>query len=264
MKRFLLAQLSDLHIVASGATVWEGFDTAISTQAAVATLAAFEPRPDLVLVSGDLADNGDPAAYRNLISLLEPLADRLVVLPGNHDRVENLRAVLPGAWFPAGETNDYVVEGVPRLICLDTSRPPSDAGNLDPSQIEWLDATLAESDAPTIVALHHPPFETGIAFMDAIGLDHGAAAALGAVVQRWSHVERVICGHAHRLIVRHWAGTTVVLAPGIASTIALDLRVDAGGSWNLEPPALVLHEWREGGGLVTHLLHVGSFPANPI
>jgi 3',5'-cyclic AMP phosphodiesterase CpdA len=264
VRRFLLAQLSDLHVVARGRTVWDGFDTAASTRAAVATLAAFDPRPDLVLVSGDLTDDGALESYQNLAALLEPLADRLVVLPGNHDRVQTLRAALPEAWYPAAETDDYVVEGVPRLICLDTSRPPSDAGALDPSQLEWLDAALAESDAPTIIALHHPPFETGIAFMDAIGLDPKAAEALKLVVQGRPHVERVVCGHAHRLAVRHWAGTTVVLAPSIASTIALDLRIGAGGSWNLEPPALVLHEWREGGGLVTHLLHVGSFPAKPI
>ncbi len=228
MKRFLLAQLSDLHIVGRGRTVWEGFDTAVSTRAAVETLVALDPAPDLVLISGDLTDDGATESYAHLVSLLEPLADRLVVIPGNHDRVENLRAALPASWFPATARNDYVVEGVPRLVCLDSSRPPSDAGTLDATQLEWLDAKLAESEAPTIVALHHPPFATGLAFMDAIALDSAAASALAAIIQSHAHVERAVCGHAHRLVVRRWAGTTFVLAPSIASTIALDLRLGVG------------------------------------
>lgn len=265
MKRFLLAQLSDLHVVPPGQTAWEGLDTAAATRGAVATLEGLDPRPDLILVSGDLTNDGASESYAHLRSLLEPVSERIVVLPGNCDVVENLRAGLPADWFPAGEGSDFVVEGVPRLVCLDSSRHPMHGGTLDAAQLDWLEATLQASKAPTIVALHHPPFATGIGFMDAIGLDAAAADSLEKVVGRAPHVERVVCGHAHRLMVRQWAGTTLVLAPPMASTIALDLRIGVvDGSWTREPPAFVLHEWREGSGLVTHLLHVGAFPAAPL
>src|SRR5436309_218130 len=75
-------------------------------------------------------------------------------------------------------------------------------------QLDWLDATLAQAPAtPTIIALHHPPFATGIRHMDAMGLDPDDAVAFGAVVAQHEQVERVQAGHLHRTIVRRWCGT---------------------------------------------------------
>ena len=127
--------------------------------------------PDVVLVSGDLTEHGDPAEYARVRELLEPLGAPLLALPGNHDD----RATLRDA-FPATTHED----GAIRVLTLDSSRPGRDDGALGAEQLARLDADLAAGDGrPAIVALHHPPLATGMPFLDDIGLDPGDARRAG-------------------------------------------------------------------------------------
>jgi hypothetical protein len=72
-------------------------------------------------------------------------------------------------------------------------------------------------------------------------------------------VERVICGHLHRMMLRRWAGTLVASSPSTATEIALGLRPDALPASYLGPPACLLHHWSEATGLITHLSPIGRF-----
>ena len=86
-----------------------------------------------------------------------------------------------------------MIEGPLRIVTLDSSRYPEPGGSLDPEQLEWLDRTLARRpDQPTVVAVHHPPFATGIAHMDTMALDAASAAGLAAVIAGHPQVERVL------------------------------------------------------------------------
>jgi 3',5'-cyclic-AMP phosphodiesterase len=49
-------------------------------------------------------------------------------------------------------------------------------------------------------------------------------------------------------------------SPSTATAIALQLRPDAKPASHVEPPACLLHHWRPGVGLVTHLSPIGAFP----
>jgi len=108
--------------------------------------------------------------------------------------------------------------------------------------------------------MHHPPFATGIKHMDAQGLAPEACAELERVVSRYTHVERVTCGHLHRSITRRWAGTVVGTVPSVAHAVAFDLRPEAQGAWNYEPPSITVHQWT-GSSLLTHQVGSGDFPA---
>jgi Icc protein len=187
------------------------------------------------------------------------------LLPGNHDDRAALREAFPGRPEIGGPGPvQFVIEGPVRVVALDSSRAGEAGGRLDADQLGWLDATLHEAPAtPTVVALHHPPFATGIAHMDAMALDAGDADALGAIIDRHPHVERVQCGHLHRSILRRWHGTIAATAPSVAHAVALDLRDDAVAAWNLEPPAILLHWWTPSTGLVTHQQAIGDYPATP-
>ena len=251
-----------MHLVARHGTLWGGFDTAAYARAAVDTVLALDPAPDLVLVSGDLTDDGQPESYEHFVEVFERLGHRLLVIPGNHDDVDALRAGLPGAWLAGGGGVDGVVElGGVRLVCLDSVSPPGADGDLTAAQLDWLDGVLADDRSPAIVALHHPPYETGIEFMDEIGLAVEASFGLAAVVARHPHVARVVGGHVHRLVVCDFAGTVAVLAPSVTNAVFLDLGARSEGAWTHEPPGLLLHDWSETRGLVTHLLPVGDYPA---
>ena len=62
-----------------------------------------------------------------------------------------------------------------------------------------------------------------------------------------------------RSILRRWHGTIAATAPSVAHAVALDLRRGAPASWNLEPPAFLLHRWTADTGLVTHLVPIGDY-----
>lgn len=261
MKRFLLAQVSDMHIKAGGARSYRVVDTEAMLERCLAQLSKLPQVPDAVLFTGDLTDFGRDDEYDNLARLLAPLARPCFLMPGNHDDPAAMRRKFPSHEYlrqRAGKL-DYVIDEFPvRIVALDSTLPRESAGALDASQLDWLDGTLASARSkPTIVALHHPPFWTGIGHMDRIALAY--PDALEAVIARHPQVERVISGHLHRSIVKRFGGTLASTAPSPAHQVALDLADDAPSRFMMEPPAFQLHLWQEGAGLVSHTVAIGEF-----
>ena len=260
----LVVQMSDPHIVEKGARLLDQIDTGSMLQHAIHHVNRLDPQPDLVLLTGDLVNEGKPEEYAHLEELLRDLRAPFHLVPGNHDLTPELQAAFPDHVHGEGDGRaDGVIEGPLRIITLDSSRYPEPGGSLDAAQLEWLDRTLAAApDHPTVVAVHHPPFVTGIAHMDTMALDAASAAGLERVVAAHPQVERVLSGHLHRMITRRFGGTVALTAPGTAHAVALDL----GGhdpAWNQEPPAILLHRWTPEDGLVTHLEIVGDHHAVP-
>jgi 3',5'-cyclic AMP phosphodiesterase CpdA len=233
----LIAQITDMHIKPEGVLAYKRVDTAGFLARAVDHILRLDPRPDIVLATGDLVDAGTDEEYERLRRLLVPLPMPVYLIPGNHDDRAAMRRVFADhAYLPREGFIQYVVdEGPVRLIALDTLLPGSGSGLMDGERIAWLDARLDEARSkPTLIFMHHPPFKTGIAYMDSIGLD--GTDALADVVRRHPHVERVVCGHLHRSIQSRWAGTVASTAPSTAHQIFLDVREDAALGWTLEPP----------------------------
>ena len=254
----LLVQLSDPHIVPEGQLLLGEIDTANLLRDAIDHVNRLDPAADLVLITGDLVNEGKPEEYEHLRALLDALRAPFHLVPGNHDLTSALRDAFPHHVHGDGGRADGVIEGPLRIVTLDSSRFPEPGGSLDPAQLEWLDRTLGDApDEPTVVAVHHPPFATGIAHMDTMALDAASAAGLAAVIAGHAQVERVLSGHLHRSISRRFAGTIAMTAPGTAHAVQLDL---AGGraAWNREPPAILLHLWTPTVGVVTHLEVIGE------
>ena len=256
----ILAQLSDPHICAPGERLFGRADTTAALEEAIRCLGHSPTPPDLVVITGDLTERGRPEEYAELRRILAALAAPFVVLPGNHDRRAPLRAAFADLGvLPATDPLAYTVESFPvRLICLDSLIEGMGRGRLGPEQLAWLDHRLTEAPArPTVVALHHPPFPTGISHVDAVGLED--ADAFAAVIARHRQVERVIAGHVHRAMQRRWAGTVASTAPSSTHAVTLDLRPGAAAAYIYEPPALQLLHWQDGIGLVGHILPIGRF-----
>jgi len=254
---FLLLQISDPHIGAN----WEGADPDEALLRAVEAILSLPDRPDALLVSGDLTDNGAPEEYRRVRELLAPLDLQPHVLPGNHD----LRAPLREAFGLPGEGDEpvsYAVDlGPLRLICLDSIVPGAEGGSLDGGRIEWLDATLAEDvGTPTVLALHHPPLRTEIPTFDRIGLAAGSCEALGEVVARHPQVTRIVAGHVHRSIVAELAGRAVVTVPSTYLQSALDFT-SPKLKMRPDPPGFAVHALRDG-FLATHLQRLPGLEAS--
>jgi len=262
----VVAQISDPHVAMPGS----GFDRLLGTaeylERAVAHLNGLRPRPDVVLLTGDLVERARAEEYARLRAILEPLAMPVFLIPGNHDD----RAALTAAfdhhrYLPRdGSFLQYALEDWPlRLLALDTLVPGESGGRLCAARLAWLDARLAEAPTrPTLVFMHHPPFATGIQAMDGMGLEDEDGEALAGVIRRHAQVERIACGHIHRAIVRRFAGTVATVCPSTAHQVALDLPPERRLAVVMEPPACLLHVWLgEEEGLVTHLSPIDERPA---
>lgn len=256
----LIAQISDLHVQAAGALAYGVVDTNALVKAAIAHLNQLAPQPDLVVATGDLVQQGTLANYQQLKALLADLRAPIYLMPGNHDQGANLRQVFADHAYLASDRDhlSYVVDDYPiRLIMLDNTLPGEKSGRLDHQRLAWLEAQLAAApEAPTLIFMHHPPFATGIPWMDRRRLE--GREALAALIAQHPQVERVSCGHLHRGIYRRWAGTIASTQPSLVHQGYLDLRPDVPSQFVLEPPAYQLHLW-ESGSLVSHTVFVGNF-----
>ncbi len=257
-----IAQISDLHIKSPGALAYGRVDTAEALERCVAALNEFRPRPDLVVISGDLADTPTAEEYEHLKRLLAQLELPFVGIPGNHDSRELMRAALPQAYaFASGPLNQKVEIGGLDLVLLDSSVPGKPHGDLDAATLQWLEATLASSaDRPALLFLHHPPFKTGIWHMDRQNLLN--AADLAPIVRRHPRVQLIATGHVHRATLAMFAGVPATICPAPNHAVDLDLEHLREPSFKVEPPAFHLHNWFPGegfGSVVTHQIPIGEF-----
>lgn len=236
-----LIHLSDTHLLAGNPPLGGRYDTAANLDATLAAIERTGVRPDALVFTGDLADLGEPEAYRDLRRRVEPFAARLgapvVWVAGNHDERPALRSALLGK-----EASDAPVTGVwdldgLRLIALDTSVPGWHHGDLDDAQLTWLRDVLADP-APqgTLIALHHPPLPSHIPFFDILELrrQHELAAVL-----RGSDVRGILAGHLHYSTSGTFAGIPVSVAAATCYTMNLQRPpasvngMDAGQSFHL-------------------------------
>jgi 3',5'-cyclic AMP phosphodiesterase CpdA len=232
----MLAQLSDPHIRLGD----DAPDRALA--AAVAAVAALDPAPDAVLVSGDLADTGDPREYARVRELLAPLPMPYHVLPGNHDDVTALEA----EFGPA----EYAVDaGDLRLVAVDSTIPGGPGDGRIP--LDRLEARLTNGK-PTIVAMHHAPLVTGVRPMDELGVPREDRERLAELFRRHPEVKRVVTGHLHRTIVGAVGGVPIFTCPGVHLQLELDFTGGEIDS-NDDPPGYALHLLLDG-EVTSHLI----------
>lgn len=261
--RLLIAQISDLHIKRPGEKAYGIVDTAAALKRCVAHLNTMQPRPAIVVCSGDLVDGGTDAEYRHVVELLAPLAYPFIAIPGNHDAREPMRRAFPAQPYArANGPMDLMASlGALDLLLLDSSVPDKPHGHLDAMTLEWLDATLgAAADRPALVFLHHPAFVTGIAHMDRQNLSN--SGDLAAVLARHARVRLVAAGHVHRAVMTLFGGVPATICPAPNHAVDLDLGEMRPPSFRIEPAAFHLHAWFPGDGfghVVTHLVPIGEF-----
>jgi 3',5'-cyclic-AMP phosphodiesterase len=261
--RTAIAQITDLHIKPPGELVCGRIDSAAALARCVEALNRFSPRPDFVVISGDLVDAPSPQAYEHLTGLLKPLQIPFAAIPGNHDGRELMRAALadqPYAQSSGALNSLRTIAGID-MVLIDSVVPGAPHGELDEGTLAWLDQTLSERAArPALLFLHHPPFVTGIDHMDAQNLRN--ADKLADLVRRHPRARLVAAGHVHRATATAFAGVAATICPAPNHAVALDLAERLPPSFTIEPPAFHLHICLAGegfGAIATHLVPIGDF-----
>jgi 3',5'-cyclic AMP phosphodiesterase CpdA len=257
----LIAHLTDLHIRPFGAPSHGRLPSHLRMLRAIARLEALSPRPDLVLITGDLTHYGHEEEYEACVALLRRLSIPWRVLPGNHDR----RAAFRAAFAPlqrfetaGGFLNFAERFGDLVLIGLDSLAEGASHGELCAARLAWLEGELIAAEGrPVVIALHHPPILVGVAGMDRIPLREGARE-LEALVARFPNVERLICGHHHAPIQARFGGSLLCAGSSLVAQSVIDLRAGGVDAWRDEPAQFHLHTLVEG-RMVSHLVMVETF-----
>lgn len=215
-----IVQLTDTHLRPAGELLRDTVDTHANLLHVLELVRSSGQRIDALVLSGDLTDDGSPAAYRRLRAAVEPVAAeldaRIVYAMGNHDeRVAFGTELLGRADVDPEQPHDQCVDidGL-RVLVLDSTTPLRHDGHLEPAQLTWLAAQLREP-APrgTLLVIHHPPLPSSVPATDLLKLDN--ADELAAVVAG-TDVRLIVSGHNHLTAAAAVAGIPVWIGPALA------------------------------------------------
>lgn len=206
-------------------------------------------RPDLIVASGDLVDRGDIGSYQRLRDAFSRSTIQIYPIMGNHDDRANFAHVFPEVPLADGFVQYCVALDGLRLIMLDTLEPGRQGGGFCAARAAWLADRLTEDGlTPTVIVMHHPPIEVGIAWMDA-SPDEPWIQRFGDAVAGNDNIIAIWCGHLHRSIVAAWRGISVSVCASTSAGLTLDLNAidpeqpDDRSMVINSPPALALHRW---------------------
>ena len=216
----VVAHLSDPHLLAAGARQYGVIDTEAGLRLALARLARLEHPPQALVFTGDLADLGEPEAYRRLREVVEPAAAELgaevVWVMGNHDDRAAYSRELFGTEDDGTQDRVHEVAGL-RIVSLDTSVPGYHHGEITDAQLEWLAGVLREpAEHGTLLALHHPPIPIPMTpAWELIELhdQHRLAEVLAG-----TDVRCILGGHFHFTTYSTFAGIPVSVASATCYT----------------------------------------------
>ncbi|WP_108812507.1 metallophosphoesterase [Sphingorhabdus sp. Alg231-15] len=251
----LLAQVTDIHL---------GFDPDNPSEfnrkrldQALKVLCEMTPRPDALLATGDLVDRGDQESYQRLEEAFADLPFPVHMCLGNHDLRAPFQKQFPDVPMADGFVQYEIDEGPLRLLILDTLEEGRHGGAFCDVRAKWLADRLSEKqDKPTLLILHHPPVESGIAWMNTDPREPWVST-LADTIAGHDQVKGMITGHLHRNISTSFEGTSLSICASTAPQVAFDLEPidpenpDGRNMIVADPPAIALHWWN-GKQLVSH------------
>jgi Icc protein len=189
-----IAQITDIHLTDDPQQLVMGVNTDLSYRAVLELVRDLRPAPDLLLLTGDLTQDGDTPAYARLQQSLESLGIPAYCLPGNHDTVAIMAGELRGCAMLWGSC---IQMGGWNFVPLNSAIAGQVHGYLDIESLAWLDRQLSQhSDLPTLIALHHPAILLGCDWIDKSGLQD--RDRFWQICDRHPQIKVIISGHAHQ------------------------------------------------------------------
>lgn len=251
----IIAQVTDTHVLERDEEQF--LDNNASLASVIASLNAEVPRPDLVLATGDLTNWGRASQYAVLAELVAELDLPILALMGNHDDRDLTRQTFPDApWVDADHASWTSLLGNTTLIGLDTTDPGRHGGVFDDERERWLEATLAAAPGPVILAMHHPPFTTGVDWMDASGFA-GLVNLRRLIAGNREKIARILCGHFHRPVVTSVEDVATSVCLSSSFHVDLDLRPGGERALILDPRGYQLHIVN-GSDVVSHTRYIDT------
>ena len=204
----LIAQLSDVHV--GGARYRPEL-----LHAAIAEVN--EAVPDLVVVAGDLTDDGYPDQYAVAREELAALTcERVVYVPGNHD-ARNVGYVRFEETFGSRDSRLHLTAGDldVTLVAVDSSKPDVNEGEIGREHYGWIEDGFKQATDLRIFASHHHLMP-----IPGTGRERNQVLDAGDVLALLRHCDAdlVLSGHRHVPWVWPVAGMLLVHS-GTVSTL---------------------------------------------
>lgn len=207
-----LLQITDTHLFAGQQETLLGVNTYRSYQAVLAAIRAeAEAYPfDLIVATGDLAQDHSVAAYQHFANGITELHKPCLWLPGNHDFQPAMFNTLAQAGVLAHKR--ALLGEHWQIVLLDSQVVGVPHGELSDYQLEWLEQTLAsEPQRHTMLLLHHHPLPSGCTWLDQHSLRN--AHALDEILRRHPQINTLVCGHIHQELDLAWHGCRLLATP---------------------------------------------------
>ena len=192
MKPFCIIQLTDLHLFADETEKLKDVVTDESFRTVLSQIERDE-RPDLIVLSGDLTHYAEMRAYKRLAEYCHRFVCPIIAVPGNHDLPNEMQQAFAGTKVQA-ETKHLLVGGW-SLIFLNTFVPRHEHGQLDATELTFLQETLSQHTEPTVIFLHHPLLHVGIHKLDIINIQNSKQVL--DIIYQYGHVKLTCSGHVH-------------------------------------------------------------------
>lgn len=208
--RVRILQITDTHLFAQKHETLLGVNTWESYQAVLAAIRASQRECDLIVATGDLAQDHSAEAYQHFAEGIADFTPPCVWLPGNHDFQPAMYSALQNAGISPAKR--VLVGDSWQILLLDSQVFGVPHGELSDFQLEWLENKLAEAgDRYTLLLLHHHPLPAGCSWLDQHSLRN--AGALDGVLSRHPKVQNILCGHIHQEMDVDWNGRRMMATP---------------------------------------------------
>lgn len=215
----IIAQISDTHIALDAPDA----DRRIRDfERTIADINALDPRPDVIIHTGDVVHNGRPDEYAEAVPILAGARASVYVIPGNRDDRANLHAAFSASGYLAADSNfiTYAIDDYPvRLIALDTLSSGNKGGFCAERFERLVDLIDTETTKPIAVFTHHPPFEVTVGPDQLHFETPEIMARLRQALQHSGRVIATFSGHVHRAASGHVGNIRATVVPCIATAL---------------------------------------------
>ena len=208
--RVRILQITDTHLFAGKHETLLGVNTWASFDAVLDVIAADKRHYDLIVATGDLAQDHSALAYQHFAEGIARLPAPCVWLPGNHDFQPTMFTTLAASTI--ADQKQVLVGDHWQIVLLDSQVFGVPHGELSEYQLEWLESVLAaEPQRHTLVLLHHHPVPSGCSWLDQHSLRN--PHMLDTVLRRYPQARNLLCGHIHQELDLEWQGRRVLASP---------------------------------------------------
>lgn len=217
-----IIHMSDLHLTADRHPIW-GIDTYKQFCKALDCIKNI-PNIDCIVVSGDIADDGDSLTYQYADDMLNSLSMPVLWCPGNHDNIETFYEFSKVS--KSNIRDPLTINGV-KIVPLNTVAPDESNPKLNRSRgvlfeedFIYLNQHMLGHNYPTILVMHHPSYDPGGWMTNKILKNR---EIFNEVIPQYDDLFLILCGHIHYYMNQVINGKELVSAPAVSFAFHKDL-----------------------------------------